>query len=102
MPGGGPARYLVAPDGGFQIGFITPISQHFCATCNRVRLSVDGRMFLCLGQDNAVDFRRLLLDGGDDAAIERALLDGLRAKPARHEFNQQPDRIVRFMSMTGG
>ncbi|PIX96574.1 MAG: GTP 3',8-cyclase MoaA [Hydrogenophilales bacterium CG_4_10_14_3_um_filter_63_21] len=102
VPGGGPARYLVAPDGGFQIGFITPISQHFCATCNRVRLSVDGRMFLCLGQDNAVDFRRLLLDGGDDAAIERALLDGLRAKPARHEFNQQPDRIVRFMSMTGG
>ena len=102
VPGGGPSRYLVAPDGGFQIGFITPISQHFCATCNRVRLSVDGRMFLCLGQDNAVDFRRLLLDGGDDAAIERALLDGLRAKPARHEFNQQPDRIVRFMSMTGG
>ena len=102
VPGGGPARYLVAPDGGFQIGFITPISQHFCATCNRVRQSVDGRMFLCLGQDNAVDFRRLLLDGGDDAAIERALLDGLRAKPARHEFNQQPDRIVRFMSMTGG
>jgi len=102
VPGGGPARYLVAPDGGFQIGFITPISQHFCATCNRVRLSVDGRMFLSLGQDNAVDFRRLLLDGGDDAAIERALLDGLRAKPARHEFNQQPDRIVRFMSMTGG
>lgn len=102
VPGGGPARYLVSPDGRFQIGFITPISQHFCETCNRVRLGVDGTMHLCLGAENTLDFRRLLQANGSDAAIEQALLDGLRHKPARHEFREQPQRIVRVMSLTGG
>lgn len=102
VPGGGPARYLVAPDGGFQIGFITPISQHFCETCNRVRLSVDGALHLCLGGEDRVDFRPLLRGGGCDAELEQALLEGLRRKPARHAFGEQGVRIVRFMSSTGG
>ncbi len=102
VPGGGPARYLVAPDGGFQVGFITPISQHFCETCNRVRLSVDGALHLCLGREDKVDFLPLLRDGGSDADLEQALLEGLRRKPARHDFREQPQRVVRFMSMTGG
>ncbi|MDP2794260.1 MAG: GTP 3',8-cyclase MoaA [Sulfurisoma sp.] len=102
VPGGGPARYLVAPDGSFQIGFITPISQHFCETCNRVRLSVDGALHLCLGREDRVEFRPLLRGGCSDDELEQALLEGLRRKPARHEFGEQTGRIVRFMSMTGG
>jgi cyclic pyranopterin phosphate synthase len=102
VPGGGPARYLVSPDGRFQIGFITPISRHFCATCNRVRLAADGALHLCLGQDDKVDFRRLLRNGCSDADLESALLAALRNKPEKHEFREQPGRIVRVMSSTGG
>lgn len=102
VPGGGPARYLVSPDGHFQIGFITPISQHFCETCNRVRLAVDGTLHLCLGQDDRVDFRDLLRMDCPDAAIEETLLAGLQRKPARHEFRERPHQVVRFMSSTGG
>lgn len=102
VPGGGPARYLVSPDGRFQIGFITPISQHFCETCNRVRLSVDGTLHLCLGQDNSVDFRRMLRANCTNSEIEEVLLAGLRAKPWRHEFREQPRQIVRIMSAIGG
>lgn len=102
VPGGGPARYLVSPDDRFQIGFITPISQHFCETCNRVRLAVDGTLHLCLGQDDQVDFRSLLRTNCSDAAIEEALLSGLNRKPARHEFRERPHQVVRFMSSTGG
>ncbi len=102
VPGGGPARYLVSPAGSFQIGFITPISQHFCETCNRVRLGVDGMLYLCLGQDDVVDFRSLLRTHRSDAELEAALLDALRSKPWRHEFRERPQGVVRFMSSTGG
>jgi cyclic pyranopterin phosphate synthase len=102
VPGGGPARYLVSPDGRFQIGFITPISRHFCATCNRVRLAVDGALHLCLGQDDSVDFRHMLRNGSSDADLQAALLAALRNKPERHEFREQPGRIIRVMSSTGG
>ena len=102
VPGGGPARYLVAPDGSFQIGFITPISQHFCETCNRVRLSVDGSLHLCLGQNDSVDFRTLLRSGCTDADLEERLRAALHAKPWRHEFHERPQQIIRVMSATGG
>jgi cyclic pyranopterin phosphate synthase len=102
VPGGGPARYLVSPDGRFQIGFITPISQHFCETCNRVRLSVDGTLHLCLGQNDTVDFRDMLRSNCSDAILEEALLAALRHKPWRHEFRERPNQIVRIMSSTGG
>lgn len=102
VPGGGPARYLVSPDGRFQVGFITPISQHFCETCNRVRLGVDGTLHLCLGQDDAVDFRELLRSHCSDAEIEERLKAALLAKPERHEFRERPGHIVRLMSSTGG
>lgn len=100
--GAGPARYLVAPDGRFQVGFITPISQHFCATCNRVRMSVDGVLYLCLGQDDKVDVRALLRAGCSDEELEALLFDAIRRKPLRHEFGHKPAKIVRFMSSTGG
>jgi cyclic pyranopterin phosphate synthase len=102
VPGGGPARYLVSADGRFQIGFITPISQHFCETCNRVRLGVEGTLHLCLGQEDAADFRTLLRAGCDDAALKNALLEALNRKPWRHEFGEQQTQMVRFMSSTGG
>ena len=100
--GGGPARYLGSPDGQFSVGFITPISQHFCGTCNRVRLSVDGTLYLCLGQEEKFEFRPLLRGGATDSELENAIRAALELKPERHEFREQPNKIVRFMSATGG
>ena len=100
--GAGPARYLSSPDGQFNIGFITPISQHFCATCNRVRLSVDGTLYMCLGQEERYELRPLLRGGATDAEIEAAIREAIELKPERHEFREQPLKLVRFMSMTGG
>lgn len=100
--GAGPARYLGSADGQFNVGFITPISQHFCATCNRVRLSVDGTLYMCLGQEERYEFRPLLRGGASDADIEAAIREAIELKPERHEFREQPQKLVRFMSMTGG
>jgi cyclic pyranopterin phosphate synthase len=100
--GGGPARYWSSPDGRFTLGLITPISQHFCATCNRVRLSVDGTLYMCLGQEEKFELRPLLRAGASDAELEAALREAIELKPERHEFREKPDKIVRFMSMTGG
>ena len=100
--GGGPARYYATPDGQAGIGFITPMSQHFCATCNRVRLSVDGTLYLCLGQEEKVELRPLLRGGADDAALERAIRAAIELKPREHDFTRRPEKIVRFMSQTGG
>jgi len=102
MPGGGPARYLRVAGTKLKIGFITPMSQHFCATCNRVRLSADGTLYLCLGQDDKVELRPLLRSGIDDAGLKQALRAAIARKPERHEFREQPQKIVRFMSRTGG
>jgi cyclic pyranopterin phosphate synthase len=102
MPGGGPARYLGTADGSFSVGFITPLSQHFCETCNRVRLTVDGQLHLCLGQDERMDFRELLRNGATDDDLVAAIHQALTLKPERHDFREQPEKLVRFMSMTGG
>ncbi len=102
FPGGGPARYLGTPDGRFNIGFITPLSQHFCGTCNRVRISVDGTLYLCLGQDDKLELGPMLRAGASDADIEHAILEAVARKPERHEFREAPKKLVRFMSMTGG
>jgi len=102
MPGGGPARYVQVKGTDLRIGFITPISQHFCATCNRVRLSVDGTLYLCLGQDHKFELRPLLRQGISDAGLQDAIIEALALKPERHEFRDKPGQVVRFMSMTGG
>ncbi len=102
LPGGGPARYLGTRDGRFTVGFITPLSQHFCATCNRVRLTVDGQLHLCLGQEDWVDFRTLLRGGAGDDELAAAIRQAMDLKPERHEFREQPTKLVRFMNMTGG
>ncbi len=102
MPGGGPARYVQVAGTNLRIGFITPISQHFCETCNRVRLAVDGTLYLCLGQDHKFEFRPLLRNGISDAGLQDAVQHAITLKPERHEFRERPQQIARFMSMTGG
>ncbi|MEN6630301.1 MAG: GTP 3',8-cyclase MoaA [Sulfuricella sp.] len=102
MAGGGPARYLRSTDGAFTVGFITPMSQHFCDTCNRVRLSVDGTLFMCLGQNESLQLRPMLRAGASDAELEQAIRSAIELKPHRHDFNESPDQVIRFMSLTGG
>ena len=102
IPGGGPARYLVSPDEQFSLGFITPMSQHFCATCNRVRLTVDGILHLCLGQEDRLDLRSLMRSGESDESILAAIQAAIDRKPERHEFSERPEKIIRIMSSTGG
>ena len=102
MPGGGPATYLQVAGSQLRIGFITPISQHFCETCNRVRLAADGTLYLCLGQDHKFEFRPLMRAGISDAELLDAVQHAITLKPERHEFNDKPQQIVRFMAETGG
>ena len=102
MPGGGPARYVQVAGTELRIGFITPISRHFCATCNRVRLSAEGTLHLCLGQEHSYPLRPLLRAGCSDAELEAAIRQAVALKPERHEFRERPEQVIRFMSMTGG
>ena len=102
MPGGGPARYVQVAGTDLKIGFITPISQHFCETCNRVRLSADGTLYLCLGQNDKVELRPLLRAGINDTGTRTGDYRRHCHKPERHEFSEHPEQVVRFMSLTGG
>lgn len=100
----GPARYYTMADSRSRIGFISPHSDNFCHLCNRVRVTVEGRLLLCLGNEHSVDLRRVLRDPNADlAALKWAIIDAMDIKPERHHFDNagEPD-IVRFMNMTGG
>ncbi len=102
VPGGGPARYMNVADTNINIGFITPLSQHFCETCNRVRMSVDGTIFTCLGQEHNFELRPLLRAGVSDIELEQSIRHAINLKPLKHEFNENPEKVLRFMSYTGG
>ena len=102
MVGAGPARYYRVPGSETHIGFITPISQHFCATCNRVRLSCEGDLFSCLGNEHCYGLREPLRTGCSDEELAGHVLAAINLKPERHEFNEHQEKVVRFMSMTGG
>lgn len=102
LPGGGPARYYRLGGGETRLGFITPISQHFCETCNRVRLTVDGTLHMCLGQEHSYPLRDLLRAGPSNDELKAHLLRAIALKPERHEFREKPEQVNRFMSMTGG
>ncbi len=102
MPGGGPARYVKVRNSPLHIGFITPISRHFCASCNRIRLSADGIIYPCLGQDHQYPLRSLLRTGSSDTALKNAILHAVKHKPLKHEFREKPWQVIRFMSATGG
>lgn len=102
MNGGGPARYVRVEGTELRIGFITPMSQHFCETCNRVRLSVDGTLYLCLGQEDSYPLRQYLRAGITDEQLKQHIKNAIDIKPEKHEFSDNPAKLVRFMSMTGG
>ncbi|WP_295449206.1 GTP 3',8-cyclase MoaA [uncultured Thiodictyon sp.] len=102
MPGGGPARYYRVAETDTRIGFITPLSQHFCETCNRVRLGVDGTLHLCLGQTHSVALRPLLRAGASVSELAEHLRAAVRLKPERHCFEDQAAQLVRCMAATGG
>jgi cyclic pyranopterin phosphate synthase len=105
VKGNGPARYWTVGavgQGAPVLGVITPMSQHFCAACNRVRLTVDGQLHLCLGQEHRVPLGPLMRAGADDASLIAHIEAGIQNKPERHEFNTATERVVRFMSQTGG
>ncbi|WP_442907168.1 GTP 3',8-cyclase MoaA [Billgrantia diversa] len=100
----GPSRYYRMVDSDSRIGFISPHSHNFCASCNRVRVTAEGRLLLCLGNEHSVDLRAVLRQyPGDIDALKRAIVAALPLKPERHHFTTDGDvQIVRFMNMTGG
>ncbi|MCE8015354.1 GTP 3',8-cyclase MoaA [Halomonas sp. MCCC 1A17488] len=100
----GPSRYFRMADSASRIGFISPHSHNFCASCNRVRVTAEGRLLLCLGNEHSVDLRAVLRQHpGDLDALKRAIVAALPLKPERHYFTTDGDvQIVRFMNMTGG
>lgn len=100
----GPARYFGMADSPIRIGFISPHSHNFCASCNRVRVTVQGRLLLCLGQEHSVDLRAVLrAQPGDRAALKEAIQMAMARKPWGHEFKlEQRPHILRHMSVTGG
>ena len=100
----GPSRYFKVDNSSSHVGFISPHSHNFCSDCNRVRVTVEGRLLMCLGNEHSVDLRAILRNqAADKQALTTAIKQGLLHKPERHYFdlNSQPD-IVRFMNMTGG
>ncbi|MFN3370621.1 MAG: GTP 3',8-cyclase MoaA [Sphingomonadaceae bacterium] len=102
---GGPARYVRVAETGQRLGFITPLTHNFCESCNRVRVTATGTLFMCLGQADRVELRDVLRAGGP-AALDAALDEAMRLKPRGHDFRidrrAAPPAVTRHMSMTGG
>lgn len=102
---GGPARYWRIPDTETRVGFISPHSHNFCESCNRVRITCKGELFLCLGQEDVVDLMPLLREyPNDDAPLREAIVNAMTIKPKGHDFDlrRAEPAVVRFMSVTGG
>lgn len=101
---GGPARYYRMPDSETRIGFISPHSHNFCDTCNRVRLTAEGRLLLCLGQEHSKDLRRVVrAHPGDDEALRKAIVQSMQIKPKGHSFDINTQEVIlRHMNVTGG
>ena len=103
---GGPARYYTIAETGQRIGFITPMTHNFCESCNRVRLTCTGTLYMCLGQDDAFDFRPLLRSGASDDELDAAIHQAIARKPKGHDFiidrSDRAPAVGRHMSVTGG
>ncbi len=101
---GGPSRYWQVVGSDTRVGFISPHSHNFCGDCNRVRVTAEGKLVLCLGHDGALDLKRLMrAHPGDSSRLREALQQALQLKPERHHFDAREQvQVVRFMSMTGG
>ncbi|MAY72414.1 GTP 3',8-cyclase MoaA [Halomonas litopenaei] len=100
----GPSRYYRMEDSETRVGFISPHSHNFCSSCNRVRVTVEGRLLLCLGNEHSVDLRAVLRRyPGDLEKLKSAIVEAMPLKPERHHFTTDGDvQVVRFMNMTGG
>ena len=103
---GGPARYVRVQETGGRLGFITPLSHNFCESCNRVRLTCTGMLYMCLGQEDSADLRAVLRATSEDAVVEAALDEAISRKPKGHDFiiDRRHNRpaVARQMSLTGG
>ena len=102
---GGPARYFDVAQTGTRLGFITPLSHNFCESCNRVRLTCTGTLYMCLGQDDAADLRTPLRAGLRDEPLKDAIREAISRKPKGHDFvieRARPAAVSRHMSVTGG
>jgi cyclic pyranopterin phosphate synthase len=101
----GPARYMAVEPLGLRLGLITPLSHNFCDDCNRLRLTTDGKIFMCLGHNAHVDLRAAVRNEGV-GAVDQLLSKALKLKPLRHEFNDQlygsAEILERHMNVTGG
>ncbi len=101
---GGPSDYFYVAGSQTRVGFISPHSHNFCSTCNRVRLTVEGRLLLCLGNEHSVDLKQVLRSHpGDMQILKQTIVDAMQIKPEKHEFdlNERPV-IMRYMNATGG
>ncbi len=103
---GGPARYVTVKETGGRLGFITPMTHNFCESCNRVRLTCTGTLYMCLGQDDKADLREPLRAGITDEALQAAIDGAIAAKPKGHDFvidrRTKKPSVSRHMSVTGG
>lgn len=103
---GGPARYVRIEETGQKIGFITPLTHNFCESCNRVRLTCTGELYMCLGQEDMADLRAPLRASAEDAVLEQAIRAAITRKPKGHDFDysrqQVAGQMTRHMSHTGG
>jgi len=101
---GGPSRYYQVANSNSKIGFISPHSHNFCDTCNRVRVTTEGRLLLCLGQEHSVDLRDVIRSHpGDMERLKQAIIDSMDIKPEGHDFEIKAQPVLfRHMSVTGG
>jgi GTP 3',8-cyclase len=103
---GGPARYVQVAETGQKLGFITPLSHNFCESCNRVRITCTGEMFMCLGQEDKADLRSALRASENNEAFDAALVEAISRKPKGHDFiidrSISRPAVLRHMSVTGG
>ena len=102
---GGPARYVTVEETGGRLGFITPMTHNFCESCNRVRLTCTGTLYMCLGQNDAADLRLPLRASEDDTLLSQAIDEAIARKPKGHDFiidRRNRPAVARHMSVTGG
>ena len=103
---GGPARYMRIEETGQRLGFITPLTHNFCESCNRVRLTCTGTLYMCLGQDDSADLRTALRNSEDGELLVQAIHEAISRKPKGHEFmidrRRTTPAVDRHMSVTGG
>jgi cyclic pyranopterin phosphate synthase len=103
---GGPARYVKVKETGGRLGFITPLTHNFCESCNRVRVTCTGTLYMCLGQEDAADLRRPLRSSPQDEPLQAAIEEAIARKPKGHDFiidrRHQRPALARHMNVTGG